>query len=364
MRIRAALAMVVLGAATAGATPTPPPWEDMLHDAKGIFERQREDVALKKLVRAGEPRVTSRRTAVQLVPAVYQDVDCVYQTKKFGAIEKQRMTLHYEHGSFGWTMAGYSWGDVTIVREGNYPPRPAPPSAQEVLDAVRGGLREWKVRSTDIETVTPTGKAVFSWLDDVPTAGYLVPVRVQVRDIVDRTASYGARYKTRFVCDLKVQLALEDQVSWTMQGTVPDCADEVCSLQRQCKDTWANGAGPPVKARGTIAAAPPPPPPRRGAPHGRDEVVEEEPPPPKPRAAAPAPKPAAPPAAPKPAAPPPPKTGKLASGGCPAGQFATPMTNNHCCWPNQLWSDEQRACLGSPRCPKGLVARGTECANK
>jgi|SRR5579871_2110794 len=355
--MRFAPALLLLSSA-AMADPAPPPWEDVLRDAKGIFERHREDATLRKIVRAGEPRSSQRRTAVQLVPVAYQDVDCLYQSKKFGAVEKVRMTLHYEHGMAGWTMAGYAWGDVTTVQPGRYPPKPQPPGAQEVLDAVRGGLKEWRVRPNDVEQVTATGKAKFAWLDDAPTAGYLLAVRVNVRDVVDRNAAYGARFKTRFVCDLKVQLALEDGVTWTMQGTVPDCADEGCSLQKQCRDTWG---GAPVARGGHADAAARKPPAREEPP----PAVDDDPPPRPPHAPPPA-KPATPP--PKPAAPtaPPPlaKTGRPASGGCPAGQLSTVATSGHCCWREQVWSDRDRVCIGMPRCPNGYKPQGADCVPK
>src|SRR4029453_17531980 len=104
------------------------------------------------------------------------------------------------------------------VRPGRYPAQPPEPSPREILDAVRTGMKEWRVRPQDVEKVETTGRASFSWLDEVPAAGYLVRSRVYVKDVIDRNAAYGARYKTRFVCDLKVQLALEDQVTWVMQG--------------------------------------------------------------------------------------------------------------------------------------------------
>src|SRR4051812_7829570 len=109
---RACVVLATLAApSVAAAAPTPPPWDDMLHDAKGVFERHRSDSVLKKMIRSGEPKISSRRTAVQLVPTVFQDVECVYQTKKFGTIERQIMTLHYESSSLGgWAFVGYGWG--------------------------------------------------------------------------------------------------------------------------------------------------------------------------------------------------------------------------------------------------------------
>jgi hypothetical protein len=353
------LIALLLAGGAASAAPPPPPWEDMLADAKRVFARQRDNTVLKKMVRANDPRMSSRRTAVDLVPEVFQDVDCIYQGKRFGQLERETMTLHYERNLGGWTMVGYSWGERETMRAGKMPPQPPMPTDREILDAVRGGMREWRVRSSDIEKVQVSGKPGFSWLDDAPTAGYLVPVKVSVRDVVDRSAQYGARTQTRFLCDLRVQLALEDQVTWTMQGTVPDCAEAGCSLARLCKDTWVGkgpavtkGTAPPVEERPARRASardvqeePPPPPPRRRAP----PVAEEEPPPSRKAPAARTP-------------PPPAATGQPSSdGACPPGQFVTLGTNDHCCWKNQMWSSASRKCVGSPVCPKGYKSSGTDC---
>lgn len=33
----------------------------------------------------------------------------------------------------------------------------------------------------------------------------------------------------------------------------------------------------------------------------------------------------------------------------------------HCCWPNQVWSEKQRRCIGTPACPADRVAAGYDC---
>src|SRR5262245_38083301 len=114
------VALLLLGGA-AQAAPPPPAWEDMLADAKRVFGRQRDNAVLKKMVRAADPRFTSRRTATELVPEVWQDVDCIYQGKRFGQLERQTMTLHYERNLGGWSMVGYSWGEKETMRAGNMP---------------------------------------------------------------------------------------------------------------------------------------------------------------------------------------------------------------------------------------------------
>lgn len=100
----------------------------------------------------------------------------------------------------------------------------------------------------------------------------------------------------------------------------------------------------------------------------QDDEAAEEAPPPRPTAA-PAAKPAKPVAAkaapPKAAAPPSrpsettPKNGK-----CQPGKFMNAATANHCCWPEQLWSDRAKACIGAPRCPNGFQKRGLECEQR
>jgi hypothetical protein len=34
----------------------------------------------------------------------------------------------------------------------------------------------------------------------------------------------------------------------------------------------------------------------------------------------------------------------------------------HCCWPQQVWLDEQSRCAGEPECPAGLLAKDESCA--
>ncbi len=75
----------------------------------------------------------------------------------------------------------------------------------------------------------------------------------------------------------------------------------------------------------------------------------------------------APPPAPKkedakarPAAPHPSETTPR-NGRCPEGKFVNAATAGHCCWPEQIWSDHGKGCIGTPRCPPGFQRSGLEC---
>jgi len=46
---------------------------------------------------------------------------------------------------------------------------------------------------------------------------------------------------------------------------------------------------------------------------------------------------------------------------CPGGQVASAATEGRCCWPGQTYDLSTSACTGSPACPGGMVAQGTEC---
>ncbi len=46
---------------------------------------------------------------------------------------------------------------------------------------------------------------------------------------------------------------------------------------------------------------------------------------------------------------------------CTSGKFVTIATNGHCCWPEQVWSDDNNVCIGIPKCGTGWKVRGTEC---
>lgn len=46
---------------------------------------------------------------------------------------------------------------------------------------------------------------------------------------------------------------------------------------------------------------------------------------------------------------------------CAAGRTATETSGWHCCWPGQTWGASERACIGPPACPNGLVAHGESC---
>jgi len=46
---------------------------------------------------------------------------------------------------------------------------------------------------------------------------------------------------------------------------------------------------------------------------------------------------------------------------CTEGKLVTAATGGHCCWPEQVWSDDQRICIGIPRCPKGFKLATNDC---
>lgn len=46
---------------------------------------------------------------------------------------------------------------------------------------------------------------------------------------------------------------------------------------------------------------------------------------------------------------------------CPTGQFVTPDTAGHCCWPGQAWSVSRGVCVGVPMCPADMVPSGDAC---
>ena len=48
-------------------------------------------------------------------------------------------------------------------------------------------------------------------------------------------------------------------------------------------------------------------------------------------------------------------------GRCQPGKFLSTATAGHCCWPEQLWSDRTRSCIGAPRCPSGFARQSLEC---
>lgn len=46
---------------------------------------------------------------------------------------------------------------------------------------------------------------------------------------------------------------------------------------------------------------------------------------------------------------------------CAGGRVASDATEWHCCWPGQMWGPTERACIGPPTCPGGMVAHGEDC---
>ena len=46
---------------------------------------------------------------------------------------------------------------------------------------------------------------------------------------------------------------------------------------------------------------------------------------------------------------------------CPPGQSVTADTFDHCCWPNQAWSNSRQTCVGIPQCPEAHQVFGETC---
>jgi hypothetical protein len=46
---------------------------------------------------------------------------------------------------------------------------------------------------------------------------------------------------------------------------------------------------------------------------------------------------------------------------CPEGQFITPDTAGHCCWPGQVYATSRDRCVGVPTCLNGFMAEGEQC---
>lgn len=49
---------------------------------------------------------------------------------------------------------------------------------------------------------------------------------------------------------------------------------------------------------------------------------------------------------------------------CEEGQIRTVDSRGNCCWPEQVWSMSKSKCIGKPKCPEGMLRRGTECKPK
>ncbi len=47
--------------------------------------------------------------------------------------------------------------------------------------------------------------------------------------------------------------------------------------------------------------------------------------------------------------------------GCPAGQVSDEDTQGHCCWPKQVWSKKRKVCVGIPSCPASLRVQDERC---
>ena len=46
---------------------------------------------------------------------------------------------------------------------------------------------------------------------------------------------------------------------------------------------------------------------------------------------------------------------------CQEGQFITPDTAGHCCWPGQVYATSRDRCVGVPTCLNGFMAEGEQC---
>ncbi len=73
---------------------------------------------------------------------------------------------------------------------------------------------------------------------------------------------------------------------------------------------------------------------------------------------APVPQPPAPPPQPQVATPQPPPPVLAA---CDPGKTRSVDTGDHCCWPDQLWSNSKAKCVGKPHCPPGMQAKAEDC---
>ncbi len=81
---------------------------------------------------------------------------------------------------------------------------------------------------------------------------------------------------------------------------------------------------------------------------------------PTPAAHPPPPAPAPTPPSPPPQPPAGSATAPVADAPCPDGQSRSIDTSAHCCWPDQAWSTSKGRCVGTPRCPPGMIAAKTE----
>ncbi|MSP59799.1 MAG: hypothetical protein EXR72_05560 [Myxococcales bacterium] len=111
-------------------------------------------------------------------------------------------------------------------------------------------------------------------------------------------------------------------------GKMPD-ASERAEVERYLAEIGGGSPPPPGERKSPGSGAPPPSPPkgeRKNSP------------------------------------PPPPPLG--APERCEGGKLVTIATNGHCCWREQIWSDDNRVCIGIPRCPKDHDVRGTDCVRQ
>jgi hypothetical protein len=243
-------------AATGGGTARAqsyPIWSVMQRDAHQAFVNA-DDSPIQRVARVGEPRVVEKKTATEVVPHLYQDVDVIYEGK-FHQLERQRMTLHYEKELGGWALRTFSWGEVVTVRPGVYPPAPPPPSTEEIEQLVRDqGVADAQIPADRIEKIVVKGKPSVSWeYEKHPVALFDYALDLYVQDSVQNpSANPPVVWKTRYVCSMNAQLAF-DSGMWDLRDT--DCGGEGCRLGTTCPDLWKPGARKPG-APATRAAKP------------------------------------------------------------------------------------------------------------
>jgi hypothetical protein len=252
------LLLIAAGAAGSARTaladePPPPSWAVMERDARVAFTHA-DDSEIQRIARSGNPRLVEKKTAMEVVQNLYQDVDVVYEGK-FHQIEKQRMTLHYERGLTGWSIRGFAWGDVYEVTPGKYPPPPPPPSKDEIEQLVKDpGLADAHIPAEKIEKIEVGAKPTITWdYEKKPIAIFDYPVKVYVQDSVANPQAFPpVVWKTRYICDARASLSFNAGV-WDVNSV--ECGGGPCTMGHSCPDLWKPGAKKPKAGRRRQAGA-------------------------------------------------------------------------------------------------------------